>query len=90
MFYEVDTDFGEADNSAMVIILETSDLFWTWDIVLATTLVRTTTQYFSYDLNQLLAELGGSWGLFLGASLVTIFEFVDKIIARLLLAVGEI
>jgi hypothetical protein len=62
------------------------DLFvWRWNVVLATRLVTTVTQYFSYDLAQFMAELCGTWGLFLGASLVTVFECIDKLYDRILL-----
>ena len=59
-------------------LLSSESLITSWAIVLVTSTVTTMTQFFSYDINQFIAELGGSWGLFLGASLITIFELLEK------------
>jgi hypothetical protein len=38
----------------------------------------------SYGVYELLSELGGSWGLFLGASLGTFAQGIDMMITRIL------
>ena len=57
-----------------------------WDIIMMTSTVKTTKQFYSYDLGQLIGELGGSWGLFLGASLITMLELVEKLVKRVVQA----
>ncbi|XP_013405367.1 uncharacterized protein LOC106170158 [Lingula anatina] len=42
-------------------------------------------QQIAYDTNSLWSDIGGSLGLFVGASLITLLEFVDVIIHTLLL-----
>ncbi len=37
----------------------------------------------SYGVYELLSELGGSWGLFLGASLGTVAQGIDMMITRM-------
>ncbi len=41
-------------------------------------------QQFAYDSHQLLGELGGTWGLFLGLSLLDILRLFERIILALL------
>jgi hypothetical protein len=91
IWYKVDVSselrpfFYEApllDNQAPAAILGHKELEWNWKIALVSRSVTTMTQYFSYDLSQLIAELGGSWGLFLGASFLTIFDVIDRALAR--------
>ena len=61
-------------------------LEWTWNIVLVSKYVTTMTQLLSYDFNQFVAKLiGGSWGFFLAASLLAIFDVVDRLLARVFL-----
>ena len=69
-------------------LLSSESLITSWAIVLVTSTVTTMTQFFSYDINQFIAELGGSWGLFLGASLITIFELLEKTVQTCFPAVG--
>jgi hypothetical protein len=40
--------------------------------------VKVIKQEFAYGSNEFLSELGGSWGLFLGMSLVTVFLFIEE------------
>ena len=70
-------------DSATSDMLYFEDLWWSWDIVLMSSTVTTISQFFSYDQNQFIAELGGTWGLFLGLSLTSIFEIVEYVLARL-------
>jgi hypothetical protein len=56
-----------------------------WRLALMTSTVTTVTQYFSYEMSQFLGELGGSWGLFLGASLLSILDMVQGFMAKMLL-----
>jgi hypothetical protein len=47
--------------------------------------VKTFQQEHSYDLKQLLSEIGGMWGLLLGASFVTLIQALEKFFDRLIL-----
>ena len=80
------TQFGKTVqpliSNQSIDMLKLDALEWAWQVVLVSDSVLTMTQFYSYDLNQFIAEIGGSWGLFLGASLMTLFGFVDKIIDR--------
>ena len=54
-----------------------------WNIDLVSSSMTTMMEFYTYDLNEFIAELGGSWGLFLGASLITIFDCIDKFLAKI-------
>jgi hypothetical protein len=54
-----------------------------WEVVMTTETVKVTTQYYAYTLGNLIGELGGSWGLFLGFSLMTLFDLVEKLMTKL-------
>jgi hypothetical protein len=40
--------------------------------------IRVYRQQYSYDFAEMLGEIGGTWGLFLGASFLTLFEAIHK------------
>jgi hypothetical protein len=46
--------------------------------------VKVTEEHISYGLNQLIGEIGGTWGFYLGFSLVHILYAFDKIIITLI------
>jgi hypothetical protein len=66
-------DFFAADTHAV-----------SWKLALMTSTATTLTQYFSYEMSQFLGELGGSWGLFLGASLMSILDLVEGCLAKMM------
>jgi hypothetical protein len=55
-------------------------------IHLASSSVTSMKQYRSYELDQLIGDLGGSWGLFLGASIIGLFGILDSLFEKLLLS----
>jgi hypothetical protein len=54
-----------------------------WEVIMTTDTVKVTTQFYAYDVGNLIGELGGSWGLFLGFSLITLFDLVEQLMAKL-------
>jgi hypothetical protein len=76
----VDEEFRGANNS----VFDNVDAFVSgvtyagirgW---LRSTFVNRIRQEYSYDFTQLLSEIGGSWGLFLGISLINILDAIDR------------
>ncbi len=55
-------------------------------IHLASSSVTSMKQYKSYELDQLIGDLGGSWGLFLGASIIGLFGILDSLFEKFLLS----
>jgi hypothetical protein len=55
-----------------------------FDVVPKQTHVKIIEEQLGYDLNQLISELGGTWGLLLGVSFITLLELVEKGVRRLL------
>jgi hypothetical protein len=54
-----------------------------WKVVMMTETVKVTKQFYAYDVGNLIGELGGSWGLFLGFSLITLFDLVERLMTKL-------
>ncbi|XP_059096261.1 uncharacterized protein LOC131890839 isoform X2 [Tigriopus californicus] len=55
----------------------------------STTNIQVTKESWLYDSNNLVGEVGGSLGLFLGASLLSIFELVPSVLSRALNTLSE-
>jgi hypothetical protein len=55
------------------------------NIGLGSQLVKTFQQQHSYDFKQLLSEIGGMWGLLLGASFVTLIQTLETFFDNLIL-----
>ena len=76
-------DSGDEYNSEAADVYQLQEWKWQWKIVLATSTVTKVTQFFSYNINELISDLGGSWGLFLGFSLMTVFEILDTALKKI-------
>jgi hypothetical protein len=55
----------------------------TFDVVPKQTLVKVIEEQLGYDLNQFISELGGTWGLLLGVSVITLLELIEKGVRQL-------
>jgi hypothetical protein len=53
-------------------------------LTMATSKIRVFTQTYAYGIWQLVGEVGGTWGLFLGLSAITVLNSLEKIGARCL------
>ena len=53
-------------------------------VLAAATEMKVIQQEFSYGSSQLFSDLGGSWGLFLGYSIVNVFFFLERAFLALL------
>jgi hypothetical protein len=51
-----------------------------WEVVMTTDSVQVTSQFYLYNVGSLIGELGGSWGLFLGASFITLLDLTERLI----------
>jgi hypothetical protein len=57
-----------------------SSMWTTVKIEVLDRFVRTTTQQYAYGVKELVGELGGSWGLFLGLSFVSVLQMIEQLV----------
>lgn len=63
-------------QKAFAVTNPTERLIAEFRLMFASPVVKVTQQQPAYDVHQLIGELGGSWGLFLGLSLANIIDYL--------------
>jgi hypothetical protein len=80
--YEVELGVPGTDKPQKTAFYFEDTHVCSWEVVMTTETVRVMRQFYAYDVGNLIGELGGSWGLFLGASFITLFDLTERLMIK--------